>query len=58
MGKRGPDKQYPARIAVVMSAEQKDQLHMAAWSNDETVSEMVRRLVAKEMELYFVRAKS
>ena len=50
MGKRGPEKQYPARLHVATTHEQIAKLRQAATAKRETVSEYVRRLVAKALD--------
>lgn len=50
MGKRGPEKQYPARLHVATTHEQLDGLRQVAKAKGETVSEAVRQLIAKALE--------
>ena len=49
MGKRGPEKQYPARLHVATTHEQLDGLRQAAKAKGETVSEFVRRELIKAL---------
>ena len=50
MGKRGPEKQYPARLHVATTYEQLDELRQVATAKGETVSEFVRRWIAKGLK--------
>ena len=50
MGKRGPEKQYPARLHVATTHEQLDRLRQAATVKGQMVSELVRELIAKALE--------
>lgn len=50
MGKRGPEKQYPARLAVVTTHEQLDDLRQAAKAVGETMSEYIRRELDRAMD--------
>jgi predicted DNA-binding protein len=51
MGKRGPEKQYPARLHLATTDEMTDRLRRTAKANGKTVSEYVRRLIAKALEV-------
>ena len=48
--KRGPERQFDERLHLVLSAELKADLEMAAATKGETVSEYVRRLIVKALE--------
>lgn len=50
MGKRGPEKEYLARLHVATTHEQMDKLRRVTKAKGQTVSEFVRCLVAKALE--------
>ena len=50
MGKRGPEKQYPARLHVATTDEQLDELRQVAKARGQTVSEFVRFWLAKALK--------
>ena len=51
MGKRGPERINDARLYLILPASLKAALEQAATANGETVSEYVRRVIARDCDL-------
>lgn len=50
MGKRGPERINDARLYLILPASMKDELRQASTAKGETVSDVVRQLIAKALD--------